>query len=232
MSRTVTEFRGNNTPVTADREQGLADDDPGTRDPLPPAASGQPRHAHLAADAGPPASGDPLDADAAPQPVGGTGVAGRRTTIVLRYLLGRLAVEQLRRRTWWVWLVPVLGGLLTLIRPRWIGLAVVVLGLLLIAVRTVGLMVLERLSLPRRYRNVEEELRSAIEAGKTSLRVELRAVGLPSQTWQILLFALRLARRSTRADARSRFRQVDVDRVLPRAQLERALRLLDDAAER
>jgi hypothetical protein len=79
---------------------------------------------------------------------------------------------------------------------------------------------------------VEVELRDAVEAGKTSLQVELRAVGLPNRSWQLALFAVRLARGSARADARARIRQVDVDRVLPRAQLERALRLLSDATER
>jgi hypothetical protein len=158
--------------------------------------------------------------------------AGRRTTVVLRYLLGRLAVDQFRRVTRWIWLVPVLGAVLLLVRPRWIGLAVICLGVLLFAARMVLVALLRRLSLARRFRPVEEELCSAVEAGKASLRVELRSVGLPNRSWRLALFAARLARGSARADLRSRLRQVDVDRVLPRAQLERALRLLDDATER
>jgi hypothetical protein len=158
--------------------------------------------------------------------------AGRRTTIVLRYLLGRLAVDHFHRVTRWVWLVPVLGAALLLVRPRWIGVAVVALGVLLFLTRMVLVGLLRRLSLARRFRPVEEELCSAVEAGKASLRVELRAVGLPSRSWRLALFAARLSRGSARADLRSRLRQVDVDRVLPRAQLERALRLLDDATGR
>jgi hypothetical protein len=158
--------------------------------------------------------------------------AGRRTTVVLRYLLGRLAVDQFRRVTRWIWLVPVLGTVLLLVRPRWIGLAVLCLGALLFAARMMLVALLRRVSLARRFRPVEEELCSAVEAGKASLRVELRSVGLPNRSWRLALFAARLARGSARADLRSRLRQVDVDRVLPRAQLERALRLLDDATDR
>jgi hypothetical protein len=167
------------------------------------------------------------DADVAPPTSGVT----RRTTIVLRYLLGRLAVDHLRRLTRWAWLVPVLGLFLLLVRPRWIGMAVFVLGVLLLGARAVAAIALDRLSLAHRFRSSEHDLRSAVEAGKASLRVELRRAGLPSRSWHLPVFALRLARGSARADTRSRLRQVDVDRVLPRAQLDRALRALDDATD-
>jgi len=167
------------------------------------------------------------DADVAPPTSGVT----RRTTIVLRYLLGRLAVDHLRRLTRWAWLVPVLGLFLLLVRPRWIGMAVFVLGVLLLGARAVAAIVLDRLSLAHRFRSCEHDLRSAVEAGKASLRVELRRAGLPSRSWHLPVFALRLARGSARADTRSRLRRVDIDRVLPRAQLDRALRALDDATD-
>jgi hypothetical protein len=155
--------------------------------------------------------------------------AGRRTTIVLRYLLGRLAVDHFHRVTRWVWLVPVLGAALLLVRPRWIGVAVFGVGVLLIVARAVVVAIVRRVSLARRFRPVEEDLCSAVEAGKSNLRLELRSAGLPNRPLGLALFATRLARGSARADLRSRLRQVDVDRVLPRAQLERALRLLGNA---
>lgn len=229
MSRSVVEFWGNNSGVTTDGHL-----DP---EPAPTAPTGAPRHADWTT-AAPDQTLTSVDAL-----VAGGGVAaadaeaaragaGRRTTVVLRYLLGRLAVDQFHRVTRWIWLVPVLGAVLLLVRPRWIGLAVICLGVLLFLARIVLVAVLRRLSLSRRFRPVEEELCSAVEAGKANLRVELRSVGLPNRSWRLALFATRLARGSARADLRSRLRQVDVDRVLPRAQLERALRLLDHAKER
>lgn len=232
MSQTVTEIWGKNSAVTA-HGNGSAETygpQPGSAGPPPTVAEpGAPRHAHTV-----PAEADRAGAPGEPAgaPPAASPGAGRRTTIVLRYLLGRLAVDHFRRLTRWVWLVPLAGAALLLVRPRWIGLAVVVLGVLLLVARAMVVALLDRLSLSRRFRSVEAELRDAVEAGKTSLQVELRAVGLPSRSWQLALFAIRLARGSARADARSRIRQVDVDRVLPRAQLERALRLLSDATER
>ena len=156
--------------------------------------------------------------------------SGRRTTTILRYLLGRLAVDNVRRLTRWAFAVPVVGVLLLIVRPRWVGAAVLVLGLLLVAGRFLAVRALERLSLPGRFRAVEEDLRSAVEAGKANLRGELRRVGLPSRGWAIPLSVVRLSRGTARSAARSRLLEVEVDRVLPRAQLDRALRLLDEAA--
>ncbi len=155
---------------------------------------------------------------------------GRRQTVVLRYLLGRLAIDHLRRLTVWTPAVPVLGAVLLLFRPRWVGLAVLALGVLLVAARVAAVRQLDRLSLPHRFRPVEDDLRDAVEAGKANLRVELRRVGLPSRSWHVPVFALRLARGTGREAARGRLRDVDLDLVLPRAQLERALRVLDEAS--
>ncbi|HVQ94457.1 MAG TPA: hypothetical protein VMU51_25695 [Mycobacteriales bacterium] len=195
--------------------------------------NGVPRHADWAAAAPDQTltSVHTLTAQAAADPDTVQVGAGRRTTVVLRYLLGRLAVDHLQRVTRWVWLVPVLGAGLLLLRPRWIGLAVIVLGLLLIATRAVMVAVVRRVSLARRFRPVEEELCSAVEAGKANLRVELRSAGLPNRSWRLALFATRLARGSGRDDLRSRLRQVDIDRVLPRVQMERALRLLNKSTD-
>jgi hypothetical protein len=226
MLRSVVEFSGNNGAVTT---QGHQTPDPG------PATfpDGAPRHADWAAAAPDQTltSVHALTALAAADPETVQVGAGRRTTVVLRYLLGRLAVDHFQRVTRWVWLLPLLGAGLLLVRPRWVGLAVIALGLLLIVARAVMVAVVRRVSLARRFRPVEEELCSAVEAGKANLRVELRSAGLPNRSWRLAFFATRLARGSGRDDLRSRLRQVDIDRVLPRAQMERALRLLGKSTE-
>ena len=182
---------------------------------------------------------DPLDGHDGSGPVGAEGLAeadepdkvtaSHRTTVVLRYVLGRLAVDQVRRLTRGAALLPLVGLGLLAVQPRWIGAVLFVLGVAIMVMRRVTIRKLERLSLADRFRPVEDELRGAVEAGKASLRVELRRVALPSRSWQVPLFAMRLARGKVRAQAKAKLREVDVDRVLPRAQLVRALRVLDDA---
>ncbi len=155
--------------------------------------------------------------------------SGRRTTTILNYLLGRLAVDNVRTQTRWAYAVPVVGALLLVVRPRWIGAAVLVLGVLLVVGRVASVRLIERLSLARRFRPVEQDLRGAVEAGKANLRGELRRVGLPSGSWAIPLSVVRSARGGARSAARSRLLEIEIDRVLPRAQLDRALRVLDGA---
>lgn len=154
---------------------------------------------------------------------------GRRHTTILRYLLGLLAVDHVRALTRWTFAVPVVGLVLLLIQPRWIGLAVFVLGLLLIVGRVLAVRMIERRTLPRRYRPVEDDLRAAVEAGKVNLRGELRRVGMPSSALAISRSAVRSGSSDSRSDDRSRLRDIEIDRVLPRAQLDRALRVLDGA---
>jgi len=105
---------------------------------------------------------------------------GRRTTVILRYLLGVLAIDHVRSLSRWAFALPVVGLVLLVVRPRWIGLAVIVLGVLLIVGRIVAVRMISRHTLPRRYRPVEDELRAAVEAGKANLRGELRRVGMPT----------------------------------------------------
>jgi hypothetical protein len=154
---------------------------------------------------------------------------GRRNTTILRYLLGLLAVDHVRALTRWIFVVPVLGLVLLLVRPRWIGLAVLVLGVLLIVIRNVAVKMIARHTLPRRYRPVEDDLRAAVEAGKANLRGELRRVGMPSSALAIPRSVVRLGSSDSRTRARSLLRDIEIDRVLPRAQLDRALRVLDGA---
>jgi hypothetical protein len=150
---------------------------------------------------------------------------GRRTTVILRYLLGLLAVDHVRSLTKWAFALPLVGLVLLVVRPRWIGSAVIVLGVLLIVGRFVAVRMISRRTLPRRYRPVEDELRAAVEAGKANLRGELDRVGMPSSALALTRSVVRLGS----SDSRSRLRDIEIDRVLPRAQLDRALRVLDEA---
>jgi hypothetical protein len=154
---------------------------------------------------------------------------GRRTTTILRYLLGLLAVDHVRALTRWTFLVPIAGLILLVVHPRWIGLAVLVLGALMIVGRAVTTRMIARRTLPRRYRPVEDDLRAAVEAGKANLRGELRRVGMPSSALALPRSVFRLGSSDSRRTARSRLRDIEIDRVLPRAQLDRALRVLDGA---
>ena len=154
---------------------------------------------------------------------------GRRTTVILRYLLGVLAIDHVRSLSRWAFALPVVGLVLLVVRPRWIGLAVIVLGVLLIVGRIVAVRMISRHTLPRRYRPVEDELRAAVEAGKANLRGELRRVGMPTSGLALTRSVVRLGSSDSRRTARSRLRDIEIDRVLPRAQLDRALRVLDEA---
>ena len=154
---------------------------------------------------------------------------GRRTTVILRYLLGVLAIDHVRSLSRWAFALPVVGLVLLVVRPRWIGLAVIVLGVLLIVGRIVAVRMISRRTLPRRYRPVEDELRAAVEAGKANLRGELRRVGMPSSALALTRSVVRLGSSDSRSTDRSRLRDIEIDRVLPRAQLDRALRVLDEA---
>ena len=154
---------------------------------------------------------------------------GRRTTVILRYLLGVLAIDHVRSLSRWAFALPLVGLVLLVVRPRWIGLAVIVLGVLLIVGRIVAVRMISRRTLPRRYRPVEDELRAAVEAGKANLRGELRRVGMPTSALALTRSAVRLGSSDSRRTARSRLRDIEIDRVLPRAQLDRALRVLDEA---
>jgi hypothetical protein len=154
---------------------------------------------------------------------------GRRTTVILRYLLGLLAVDHVRSLSRWAFALPLVGLVLLVVRPRWIGLAVIVLGVLLIVGRIVAVRMISRRTLPRRYRPVEDELRAAVEAGKANLRGELRRVGMPTSALALTRSVVRLGSSDSRRTSRSRLRDIEIDRVLPRAQLDRALRVLDEA---
>src|SRR5829696_7626284 len=71
---------------------------------------------------------------------------GRRHTTILRYLLGLIAVDHVRSMTRWTFAVPVLGLALLVITPRWIGLAVLVLGVLLVLTRFAAVRLITRRS--------------------------------------------------------------------------------------
>ena len=95
-------------------------------------------------------------------------------------------------------MLPLVGLILLVVRPRWIGLAVIVLGVLLIVGRIVAVRMISRHTLPRRYRPVEDELRAAVEAGKANLRGELRRVGMPSSALALTRSVVRLGSSDSR----------------------------------
>jgi len=61
------------------------------------------------------------------------------------------------------------------------------------------------------------------------LIARLRRVGMPTSALALTRSAVRLGSSDSRRTARSRLRDIEIDRVLPRAQLDRALRVLDEA---
>jgi hypothetical protein len=155
---------------------------------------------------------------------------GRRHTTILRYLLGLLAVDHVRTVSRFVFVVPVIGLLLLIVAPVWLALAVVVLGVLLVLGRSMAVRMIASRSLPRRYRTVEDDLRAAVEAGKANLRHELDRVGVPTGKLGLPLAVLKMTRGSDRSLSQGKLREVEIHRILPEAQLQRALRALDEGA--
>lgn len=146
--------------------------------------------------------------------------------VVVRFLVGRTAVDQLKRMFRTVWLVALAGLVLALAGPRWLGAALLALSLLLTMARVAAVWLVERTSLTRAYRDVREDLASAVEAGKANVRRELERVGLPSARWRMPLFVLHLGRRAGRNEARTRLEHINLEQVLPQAQIDRAMSIL------
>lgn len=147
--------------------------------------------------------------------------------VVVRFLVGRTAVDQLKRMFRSVWLVALAGLVMVLVGPRWIGAGLLCLIPVLAMARAVAIRTVDRVALTRNYRDVRDDLASAVEAGKANVRRELERVGLPSARWRMPMFAMRLARRSDRDDARIRLEHVNLEQVLPRVQIDRAMRILN-----
>lgn len=155
---------------------------------------------------------------------------GRRfnvIVVVVRYLVGRTAIDQLKRISALGWLIAAVGLGLLIIGPRIVGVALLVLAALVACARFTLVRVIDRMSLARQYRPIESEFSGAVEAGKANIRRELERVGLPSTRWRMPMFLVRLARRSGRDEVLGRLSQIDLSQVLPQVQIDRAFRLLD-----
>lgn len=152
--------------------------------------------------------------------------------VVVRFLVGRTAVDQLNRMFRLLWLVALAGLVVVVTGPRRVGVALLAVSLLLAGVRPLLVRAIERIALAREYREVRDELAGAVEAGKANMRRELERIGLPSSRWRMPLFVVRLARRSGRDEAKARLEHVNLDHVLPRTQTERAMRILTDVWRR
>lgn len=146
--------------------------------------------------------------------------------VVVRFLVGRTAVDQLNRVFRVSWVVAAAGLVMVYTGPRVLGAALLALSLVLVAVRAVAVRTVERIALAREYRGVEDELAGAVEAGKANVRRELERVGLPSSRWRMPLFMMGLARRSGRVEAKTRLEHINLEQVLPQVQIERAMRIL------
>ncbi|HEX5493149.1 MAG TPA: hypothetical protein VFX70_01060 [Mycobacteriales bacterium] len=146
--------------------------------------------------------------------------------VVVRFLVARTAVDQLKRFFRLGWFVAAVGLVLVFSGPRLVGVALLALSLLLAMARGVTVWVVERTAVARAYRDVREDLASAVEAGKANVRRELERVGLPSSRWRMPLFVLGLGRRSGRTETSTRLEHVNLEQVLPRAQIDRAMTIL------
>ncbi|HEY9391374.1 MAG TPA: hypothetical protein VIR27_16615 [Mycobacteriales bacterium] len=154
--------------------------------------------------------------------------------VVVRFLVGRTAIDQLNRVFRLVWPVALAGLVTVFVGPPWIGLGLLGLSLLLAVTRVVAVWAVDRIALTRTYRAVQDDLASAVEAGKANVRRELERVGLPSSRWRMPMFVMRLGRRSGagRDEARTRLEHVNLEHVLPRAQIDRAMSILDRVSGR
>ncbi|HEY9476377.1 MAG TPA: hypothetical protein VIS06_21315 [Mycobacteriales bacterium] len=149
--------------------------------------------------------------------------------VVVRFLVGRTAIDQLNRMSRLVWPVAVAGLVTVFVGPPWIGVGLLALSLLSVVAWILAVWVVDRIALTRTYRGVQDDLASAVEAGKANVRRELERVGLPSSRWRMPMFVMRLGRRSGagRDEARTRLEHVNLEQVLPRAQIDRAMSILD-----
>lgn len=147
---------------------------------------------------------------------------------VVRYLVACTTADQVGRVFRYGWLAAVAGLVLIAVGPRRVGLILVGAAVVVAAARHILVRVIERVALARRYRAIGEDFTGAIEAGKGNLRRELERAHLPATHWRMPLFLLNLCQRSDRI--RTGLARVDLTRVLPQAQIDRAMRILATAA--
>ena len=143
-----------------------------------------------------------------------------------RYLLGRALARYLSRAL----LSVGLGLLAAAVLVDWAGvtgLAVLigVLGLSVLAIRSIFTALLHRLTRAGLAPALEPRLRSLVADTGADVERELRRLKLPSHSWTFPLLVVRLAGRR-RVQTLARLREFDVERVVPPARLDELLRLV------
>jgi hypothetical protein len=145
-----------------------------------------------------------------------------------RYLVGRAMVESVGSAL----TVVVLGLLALAAVSQWVGhstlLAVlfVLVAAGVLALRLITVTVVRRLIGFRQYGALDGRMSALVKDTRPDVLRELRRVGLPGRTWTLPLLALRLLRRSRRADTIARLRTFDVDRAVPKARVDELYLLL------
>jgi hypothetical protein len=156
---------------------------------------------------------------------------------VLRYALGRLAIERLRFLFLAKWLLAAFGVALIFVGDAWpdsriVGVVLLVLFGLAWLAQFAVVSVIRRLAVPRRYRPAFAALESAVSDWWPRLAAELRRVGLPAGLFGVAGLAGRLLLRRLRPEERLALREVRLANVFPGADLRRARQLFEEADAR
>ena len=131
-----------------------------------------------------------------------------------RYLVGRAAVEYVSRTLYVLALVVLAAGaLLWWLVSAWLGVPVVVIGLLVLGFRALVTAILRAVTGAGRFGPLEDRLRALVDETRGDVRLELRRIGLPSRPFTLPLLAVRLAGRR-RMQTLQRMRGFDMDRVV------------------
>ncbi|HLY33000.1 MAG TPA: hypothetical protein VKQ07_00580 [Jatrophihabitantaceae bacterium] len=139
-----------------------------------------------------------------------------------RYLVGRAVGESVSRS---LLIVAVLLLGLTAaaawgLHSTFLAVVVFLMALGVLTLRALMRAVLRRLTATDQVGPVDQRLRALVADTRGDVLQELRRAGLPSHTWTLPLFAIRLGSRRRRGETIERLRSFDIDRVVPRARLD------------
>lgn len=175
----------------------------------------------------------PASGSGSPDASGGDGFAGaadvgefRQGTegsrwALARYLVGRAVGESIGRSLLVVALVILLlAGLVEWGGSGFWAAVLAVLAFVVLAARALVRAVLVRLTAVRADGPLDARLRAIVADTRGDVLRELRRNGLPGRTWTLPLLALRLLRRSRRAETLRRLRGFELDRVVPPARVD------------
>jgi hypothetical protein len=130
------------------------------------------------------------------------------------YLVGRAAAEYVSGALYGLALVLLVAGAgLWWLVSAWLGVPVVVIGLLVLGLRALVTAMLRAVTGAGQFGPIEARLRALVYDTRSDVRRELRRIGLPSRAWTLPLLALRLAGRN-RAETLRRVRAFDLNRVI------------------